>query len=285
MAFIRTIKQENPFVQIDKYFLEEDNQLSWKAKGLLAYLLSRPNNWKVNHKDLVNRAKESKNTVTTILKELENVGYIHYYQERLEGGKFGSWIYDVYERPQFNPSKQGFAPYPNNRDTVKKPCPENRDTDKRDTDKRDTDNWDYNNNDLNDIDFNNINPNNIKFIEEEKDFQINNFAFNDLVKEFNETYPNKYDNILWKLIYQEMIEQKIDVITFKEAVIQARAMQKSIEDGKIIADYSKYFVGGIKRKRTSKHSALVSNKMSKYNLKKPQKENENIVPFYNWLDQ
>jgi hypothetical protein len=213
------------------------------------------------------------------------VGYIHYYQERLEGGKFGSWIYDVYERPQFNPSKQGFAPYPNNRDTVKKPCPENRDTDKRDTDKRDTDNWDYNNNDLNDIDFNNINPNNIKFIEEEKDFQINNFAFKELVKEFNEKYPNVYDLDLWQAIYNYMIEMKVEFITLIEAENQAKKMYKLKEDGKEIVDYANYFVGGIKRKRTSKQSALLANKISKYKPQAKKEENTATVPFYNWLEQ
>lgn len=267
MAFIRTIKKENPFVQIDRYVFE-DEHLSWKAKGLMGYLLSRPDNWKIRHTDLTKRAKESKNTVTAILKELQLAGYINYYQERLEGGKFGKWIYDVYERPAFNPH---FSP-----------VPKNRDTDNRDTDLRDTDNWDINNKELNNKDLNN---NDINNIEEEEGFEINNFAFKTLVKDFNETYPDKYDNDLWKSIYNAMIELKLDLITFKEAETQARAMQKKIDEGIIIADYAKYFVGGIKRKRTSKKSALIQNKMSKAKPQPKKEEHIPTVPFYNWLEK
>ena len=43
---IRVRKRPNNFVMLDKTFLEDD-RLSFKAKGILAYLLSKPDNWKV----------------------------------------------------------------------------------------------------------------------------------------------------------------------------------------------------------------------------------------------
>lgn len=104
MAYIRTTKRENPFVQIDKYFLEDSN-LSWEAKGILAYILSRPNDWKINHKDLVKKSNGGKAKVESALLELLANGYCNWYQERNEDGSFGEWIYDVYERPEFNPKK------------------------------------------------------------------------------------------------------------------------------------------------------------------------------------
>jgi hypothetical protein len=275
MAFIRTVKQENPFSQIDRFVFESDDTITWKAKGLMGYFLTRPDNWKINHKDLVNRAKDGKDAVTSALQELQKAGYIHYYQERLSNGKFGDWLYDVYERPSFNPLYNKVLP------NTEKPYAENSDTEKPNTE-----NTDYNNNkDINNKPNNNKSNNNKLIIEEEKDFQINNFAFKTLVNEFQEEYPNVFDNDLWQSIYNAMIELKIDFITLKEAENQARIMDKKISDGKEIHDYAKYFVGGIKKMRKSKHSALVANKMSKYKPKEKKVENENTVPFYNWLEQ
>ena len=41
---IRVQKRPSSFVMMDKSFLE-DTRLSYKAKGILAYLLSKPDNW------------------------------------------------------------------------------------------------------------------------------------------------------------------------------------------------------------------------------------------------
>lgn len=294
MAVIRTIKKENPFVQLDRHFLEKDDNLTWKAKGMLAYLLSRPDDWKTNHKDLVKRAKESKNTVTTILKELEKAGYVHYYQERLEGGKFGNWKYDVYERPEFNPSYQCLPPYPKNEDTVKKPRPENRDTDKRDTDKRDTDNWDYNDIELKDIDFTDNDLSNIDDDEKEP-FEINFYAFQEFKKDFEDNFPNTFDERFYSRIIEIMTVKKMDFITYPEAVEQLKYMADQREKGLQVGDSAKYFVGGIELRRTSRYTAMDKAKLRKAeNELKARKEKQELereanqesrVPFYNWLEQ
>ncbi len=45
MAVFRVIKdKENPYVMLNKYFVY-DGRLSLKAKGLMSYFLSRPDNW------------------------------------------------------------------------------------------------------------------------------------------------------------------------------------------------------------------------------------------------
>jgi DnaD/phage-associated family protein len=108
MAIVRTRKRENPFVQIDKRFIERDEALSWKAKGIQTYLLSRPDGWEIKFADLVKRAKDSRDGLATGLQELEAAGYISKSQER-EGGKFGQVTYTVYERPEFNPNWIGTA--------------------------------------------------------------------------------------------------------------------------------------------------------------------------------
>ncbi|MBO5459690.1 MAG: hypothetical protein J5981_05515, partial [Lachnospira sp.] len=71
---IRIKKRPSNFVMMDKTFLE-DNRLSFKAKGILAYLLSKPDNWKVIVQDLVKYSTDGKASVYTGLKELKEYGY------------------------------------------------------------------------------------------------------------------------------------------------------------------------------------------------------------------
>lgn len=97
-TIIRTSKRENPYVMIDKYGLN-DERLSWKAKGLLAYLLSKPDDWQVYESDLIKRAADGRDAVRTGLRELEKYGYLSRRQVRGESGSFGHMEYTVYERP------------------------------------------------------------------------------------------------------------------------------------------------------------------------------------------
>ena len=50
--------KDNPYVMIDKRPLENPS-LSWKAKGVLAYLLSRPDDWEIILGDLIKRSTDS----------------------------------------------------------------------------------------------------------------------------------------------------------------------------------------------------------------------------------
>lgn len=98
MAIVRVQKRNNPFVQIDKTPINDD-RLSWKAKGILIYLLSKPHDWKVRIKDLVNHAKDGEKAIYSGLKELEDVGYISRIQSRGKDGSFSEYEYLVYETP------------------------------------------------------------------------------------------------------------------------------------------------------------------------------------------
>lgn len=95
---IRVQKRPNNFVMIDKGFLENPN-LSWKAKGVLAYLLSKPDNWKVITRDLVNRSTDGKSAVYSGLKELKEYGYYQKIPIRDDKGIFERWESTVYECP------------------------------------------------------------------------------------------------------------------------------------------------------------------------------------------
>lgn len=71
---VRVQKREHPFVIIDKRCLE-DQRLSWKAKGILAYLLSRPDNWRVYISQLVSCSSDGETAVASAMKELKDFGY------------------------------------------------------------------------------------------------------------------------------------------------------------------------------------------------------------------
>ncbi len=96
---IRVQKRSHGFVMIDKGFLEND-QLSWKAKGILAYLLSKPDNWKVITRDLVKHSTDGKTAVYGGLSELQKQGYYNKKPIRSENGRrISHWESTIYECP------------------------------------------------------------------------------------------------------------------------------------------------------------------------------------------
>lgn len=100
---IRIQKKQRNFVILDKGFLNDD-RLSFKAKGILAYLLSKPDGWKVIVKDLVNHAKDGRKSVYSGLRELKECGYYKKIPVRDEtGGRIDHWESIVFECPEENP--------------------------------------------------------------------------------------------------------------------------------------------------------------------------------------
>ena len=98
-SIIRVQKnKENPYVMVDKRIFS-NSEISWKAKGLLGYLLSRPNNWKIIIADLVNQSTDGRDSVYSGLKELINARYIIRERKRLERGRYSSYEYIVLEKP------------------------------------------------------------------------------------------------------------------------------------------------------------------------------------------
>lgn len=103
MSIIRAPRPESNFYLLDKAIIE-DRRLSWAARGLLVYLLGKPDHWKVSVAHLRNEtAGSSKPTgrdgVYSLLDELIKAGYITRQQGRSEGGKMGELHYIVSEVP------------------------------------------------------------------------------------------------------------------------------------------------------------------------------------------
>jgi DnaD/phage-associated family protein len=110
MGIIRVQKNSN-YVVMSKVGLHDD-RLSWKAKGLLAYMLSMPNDWKFYDDELVKHARDGKDALKSAIKELKQYGYMRRERRQNEQGKI-EWETIVYEEPYTeNPS-------------MEKPCMEN----------------------------------------------------------------------------------------------------------------------------------------------------------------
>ena len=97
MAIYRKHK-ENNYVIVDKAFLLNE-KISLKAKGLLALLLSYPDNWQFYEAEIVQHAADKANSLSSGLKELIENGYIVRKLGKDETGKFKGYEYHIYEKP------------------------------------------------------------------------------------------------------------------------------------------------------------------------------------------
>lgn len=122
---IQVKRGERPYVVVDKGFAEADPRLSWKAKGLLLYLLCKPAGWRMIIADLVNRSIDGEESVRSGIKELVDCGYLYFDRIR-DKGKFVGVTWNVYERFDENPHFLQNLPQPENPDVEnlqKKPHP------------------------------------------------------------------------------------------------------------------------------------------------------------------
>lgn len=81
---------------LDKTFLNNPN-LSWKAKGLLAYLLSLPKDWLIRISDLVNRSTDGETSVYSALRELREHRHARIVVIRKEDGKLAGRMWEIDE--------------------------------------------------------------------------------------------------------------------------------------------------------------------------------------------
>jgi len=101
-TIFRTVKnKDNPYVMIDRRPVDNP-ALSFKAKGILTYLLSRPDGWEVSVTDLINHGKEGAAAIRTGLKELREAGHMKYTVSQNQG-RITGWLIEVYEVPMSVP--------------------------------------------------------------------------------------------------------------------------------------------------------------------------------------
>jgi len=79
--------------------LIEDRRLSFKARGILIYLLSKPDHWRTSMAQLASVSPEGIHAVRTGMKELETLGYIKRLRKQNSAGQW-SMTTIVFDQPQ-----------------------------------------------------------------------------------------------------------------------------------------------------------------------------------------
>lgn len=92
----------NPYVQIRRDIFE-DITISPKAKGVLGYILSRPNRWKIYHSQLQHALNIGEDYLNSALKELVSAGYARRERIRIKG-KYQPYRYEISELKKFQPN-------------------------------------------------------------------------------------------------------------------------------------------------------------------------------------
>ena len=75
-----------------------DKELSWEARGVLYYLLTKPDGWECRNQDLINKGPAKSEKIERILDELQEHGYISRKRTQEKDGTF-NWDTVVYEMP------------------------------------------------------------------------------------------------------------------------------------------------------------------------------------------
>jgi len=107
-TIIRVPKNNNYSIISNIY--ANDDRLSWKAKGILTYLLSKPDDWQVYAEHLKTVSKDGIKSVYSGLRELMEYGYMERHAFRDEKKRIIRWEYLVIESPQNNCKKESESP-------------------------------------------------------------------------------------------------------------------------------------------------------------------------------
>jgi hypothetical protein len=99
-GIIRTKKTEKYFVANNAPF--NDNRLSWEARGIMGYLLSKPDGWICRNHDLEKQGDAGEFKIRRILSELQECGYMTRERHQNKSGQF-YWVTTIHEEPQTIP--------------------------------------------------------------------------------------------------------------------------------------------------------------------------------------
>jgi hypothetical protein len=126
-GIVRVEHRRHPFVIIDRCPLE-DERLSWPARGLLGYLLAKPDDWELRVLDLCRYGDLGRDGVHSLLQQLQDLVYLRRRQVRDERGRVAGYDSTVLEVPHASgPGSPGpAAPDPAEADPADQPLPSNQ---------------------------------------------------------------------------------------------------------------------------------------------------------------
>lgn len=97
---------QNPYTMINNWCLR-DPMLSAKAKGIFAYIMSLPDDWRFYASELEQHFTDGREAISNGLKELEKAGYLRREAIR-DNGRFKSLDYTFFETPEHDKPETAF---------------------------------------------------------------------------------------------------------------------------------------------------------------------------------
>lgn len=92
---IKQKKNKNFTILSNEIFM--NNNISARAKGVYAYIMTLPNDWKIYKSEIYNHFSEGRTAIDTAFKELEDVGYISKKRIQTKNGTFNGWEFTCLE--------------------------------------------------------------------------------------------------------------------------------------------------------------------------------------------
>lgn len=92
------VPKRNNYTVMSNFHLRDPN-LSLKAKGLLSYMLSNPDDWDYSIRGLASQNRDGPDSVRTGLKELEAHHYLKREKVRDAQGHIIDYDYQIFEQP------------------------------------------------------------------------------------------------------------------------------------------------------------------------------------------
>jgi hypothetical protein len=97
-TYFQRSKKDKDYTVMDNTFIR-DSRLSWKSKGVMSYLLSLPEDWKIYISELKSHSSDGETSLRSALTELEKYGYLRRVQLKEDDGKFSGSKYEIIENP------------------------------------------------------------------------------------------------------------------------------------------------------------------------------------------
>ena len=104
---VRSPRPANHFTVLTNSIIR-DRRLSWRARGILVYLLSMPDDWRTTSSHLASVGQEGRDSIRNALAELESVGYLRRTKCQDERGRWTTrtLVFDAPQNPQGNPQPE-----------------------------------------------------------------------------------------------------------------------------------------------------------------------------------
>ncbi|MNN35844.1 hypothetical protein D3C81_1497090 [compost metagenome] len=103
MSIVRGPSPKSEFYVL-RNSISQNRKLSWQARGLLIYLLSKPLDWKVSVEALRKETEESqkptgRDGIYAMIAEIESAGYMRKKPGRDKSGRLSGYEYEVVDEP------------------------------------------------------------------------------------------------------------------------------------------------------------------------------------------